>query len=192
MLSFRKILKIKNGTIVLDLGAQPAIWDCVPETLDITILNRPGIAWTAHPSHHKIRYVEGDACDVVGMSERSFDIVFSNIVIEHIGYACSRAQFTREVRRLGRAYWALAPCKYFPIEPPNGMPFWWFHPERLRQAFIRRWKGTLPVWTKMVEGTDIVSEEMRGAFTEADIRLERFLGLSKSYAAVYVRDLAAA
>lgn len=178
-------LRLHKGATVLDLGGQPAIWDSVSEPLNILILNLPGIAQTAHPTHHNIQFMEGDACEVVGITENSFDIVFSNSVIEHVGNADFRARFAKEVRRLGKTYWVQTPSRYFPIEPHNGMPFWWFWPERLRTRQIQKWKQTLPDWTEMVEGTDIVSrEEMRRLFPEADIHVERFLGIPKSYIAI--------
>lgn len=123
MRKFTETLQIDQGTRVLDLGGQPAIWDTVEKPLDITILNLPGIAQTSHPTHHDIRFMEGDACNVVGMEEKSFDIVFSNSVIEHVGNADFRARFAKEVRRLGKSYWVQTPSRCFPIEPHNGMPF---------------------------------------------------------------------
>jgi hypothetical protein len=187
MNKFCNVFKLSNSTTILDLGGQPTIWDTVPESLDIIILNLPGRAETLHLTHHKIQYVEGDACNVVGIDERQFDIVFSNSVIEHVGNADFRARFAGEVRRLGKAYWVQTPSRYFPIEPHNGMPFWWFWPQSLRAATIRRWKRTLPAWTEMVEGTDIVSEEeMRRLFPEAKIYVERVWGIPKSYTAISV------
>ncbi|MBA4797085.1 MAG: methyltransferase domain-containing protein [Rhizobiales bacterium] len=125
---------------------------------------------------------QGDACDVAGYNDGSFDVVFSNSVIEHVGDRMARASFAREVQRLGRAYWVQKPCEYFPIEAHNGLPFWWFYPERLRRAFIARWKKKLPEWTEMIEGTDIVSrEELQHLFPDGKIIVERFMGLRKSY-----------
>jgi hypothetical protein len=76
---------------------------------------------------------------------------------------------------------------WFPIEAHNGMPLWWFYPRRLRRALIERWRPKLPEWTEMVENTDIVSKsEFRILFPEANIVVERVLGIPKSYIAVHV------
>ena len=110
--------------------------DSVPSRLNLTILNLPGIARTAYPSHHHITYVEGDACNTQGFKERSFDVVFSNSVIEHVGPPQKQAEFAREARRLGKSYWVQTPSKWFPIEAHCGMPYWWVYPESWQKYFI--------------------------------------------------------
>lgn len=160
-------------------------WDDIPDRLDITILNLEGIARSDLQSHHRIRYVVGDACQVSVIGNKQFDIVFSNSVIEHVGGPRKRAQFAHEVRRLGHSYWIQTPSKWFPIEAHCGMPFWWFYPRRLRERIIQRWRSILPDWTEMVEGTDIVSKaELRRLFPEATILVERVFGIPKSYICV--------
>ncbi len=187
MRKFCGVFDINKHTTVLDLGGQAPIWDSVDKPLRIVILNLPGIAQKSHPTHHNIKFIEGDACNVVGIHGGQFDIIFSNSVIEHVGNADFRARFAQEVRRLGKSYWVQTPSRYFPIEPHNGMPFWWFWPQRLRASTIQRWKRSLPAWTEMVEGTDIVSkEEMLRLFPEAEIYVERVLGIPKSYTAFSV------
>jgi ubiquinone/menaquinone biosynthesis C-methylase UbiE len=134
------------------------IWDSVPVLLNLTILNLAGEAATNHSSHHKICYVEGDACRVEGFKERSFDMVFSNSVIEHVGPADKQADFAREVRRLGKSYWVQTPSMWFPIEAHCGMPFWWQYPATVRRYFIERWRKKLPAWTQMVEETTVLTK----------------------------------
>jgi hypothetical protein len=187
MLQFSRTMKPKDGTSVLDLGGQPMIWDSTTCQLDLTILNRPGIALSNHPSHHKIRFVEGDACAVEGFAERSFDIVFSNSVIEHVGPRAKQAEFAHEVRRLGRSYWVQTPSKWFPIEAHCGMPFWWFYPASLRSYIIARWRRKLPAWTEMVEDTTVLKKsDLRQLFPEAKIIVETSYGLPKSYIAYFL------
>ena len=181
---FATLMKIKEGMSVLDLGGQPMIWDSVAVPLDITILNLPGAALNDIVSHHKIRYVEGDACRVSGFEERQFECVFSNSVIEHVGPADKQADFAREVRRLGKSYWVQTPSMWFPIEAHTGMPFWWFYPPRLRQYFIERWRIKLPAWTEMVEGTRVLTKmDLKQLFPDATIRVEVVFGIPKSYIA---------
>jgi methyltransferase family protein len=180
------LMGLKEGMSVLDLGGQPMIWDSVPARLDLTILNLPGVAERSSASHHKIRYVEGDACSVTGFEGRQFDNVFSNSVIEHVGSADKQADFAREVRRLGKSYWVQTPTKWFPIEAHCGMPFWWFYPRRLRQYFIEGWRRKLPAWTEMVEGTRVLTRsELQRLFPEATIRVETVCGIPKSYIAYF-------
>jgi hypothetical protein len=180
MQAFVERMKIKPGLTVLDLGGQPDIWAPVGERLDITILNLPGVAHKDVHSHHAVRYVDGDACNVVGLPQ--FDIVFSNSVIEHVGDASKRSAFAREVRRLGRAYWVQTPSPWFPLEPHTGMPFWWAYPNWLRQFFLARWRKRYFAWADdMAATTFLTRRELRSLFPEATIKVERFLGIPKSY-----------
>jgi Methyltransferase domain len=186
---FYKIAGLKEGMSVLDLGGRPQFWDPVPIPLDLTILNLPGAVEQKTSATHKLRCVEGDACAVDGMADRSFDIVFSNSVIEHVGSAERRAGFAHEARRLGKSYWIQTPAIWFPIEAHSGMPFWFFYPERLRRYFLDRWRKKLQgnAWVDMVETTTVLSRrELERLFPEATIVLERAFGIPKSYLVYFV------
>ena len=172
---------------ILDLGGQPSFWNGVPLRLNLTILNLPGSLECNVPTHHNICYVEGDACDIRKFEDRSFDLVFSNSVIEHVGSTERQASFARQARRYGRSYWVQTPSKWFPIEAHCGMPFWWFYPIKLRGYFIQGWRNKYPEWTEMVEGTTVLSKaDLIHLFPEATLWTETFCGLSKSYI-VYFR-----
>ena len=187
MRTYTALMGVKDGMSILDLGGQPMIWNAVPQCLNLTILNLPGVAATNAASHHKICYVEGDACEVLGFGERSFDSVFSNSVIEHVGPADNQVAFAREVRRLGKSYWVQTPSKWFPIEAHCGMPFWWFYPARVRHYLIERWREKLPTWTHMVEETTVLTKaDLRHLFPEATILVETVLFIPKSYIAYFI------
>ena len=186
MQTMLRLTGIRQSTSVLDIGGTPAIWDYdwLPK-LDITILNLPGAVVRASVSRHNFRYIVGNGCDLPDLSDQSFDFVFSNSVIEHVGAAEQRAAFAREVRRLGKSYWVQTPSIWFPIEAHTGMPFWWFYPNWVRQWILSRWRRKLPPWTEMVEGTTVVyKQELRRLFPEARIIVERLMGIPKSYIAV--------
>jgi hypothetical protein len=169
---------------VLDLGGQAGIWDHVETPQNITILNLSGVADTSLKTHHRVNYVEGDACNVTGFTDGEFEVLFSNSVIEHVGPESRMEDFAREVKRLGRSYWVQTPSKWFPIEAHCGMPFWWFYPESLRQYFLKRWSAKLPGWTEMVAGTRVLTrQQLRRLFPDAEIHTERMFGIPKSYTA---------
>lgn len=208
MKRFMSVVHLTEGMSVLDLGGLPAIWAYVPKpSLDITLLNldyeapaiiRDGVRGrpagqggqrphrVEAPMAHRFQYLVGDACSGTTFQDASFQLVFSNSVIEHVGNAEKKAAFAHEARRLGRSYWVQTPSKWFPIEAHSGMPFWWFYPERVRAGFIARWRRKTPAFAEMVETTDILTKaEMRKLFPEATILVERVLGVPKSYAACY-------
>lgn len=186
MHTYMALMGIRTGMSIIDLGGTSMIWNSVSQPLNLTILNLPGNCESRPSSHHSIRLVEGDACHVDEFRERSFDSVFSNSVIEHVGPVGKQGAFASEVRRLGKSYWVQTPSKWFPIEAHCGMPFWWFYPERLRLRFVRRWRKKLPAWTQMVEETRVLTKaEMQHLFPEAKILTETSFGIPKSYIAYF-------
>jgi hypothetical protein len=190
MLDLVRLVGLRKGMSTLAWGGKPDIWAYafIPN-IKIQILNLPGQIETAVSSQHAFSYVEGDACHVDGMPDRSFDLVFSNSVIEHVGGTDRQIAFAREVRRIGRAYWVQTPSIWFPIESHNGMPLWWFYPPAIRRLLINRWRKKLPAWTEMVEGTTVLRRsDLRRLFPEATIIVERVLGIPKSYVAFHASD----
>ena len=168
MATFERTMQPTSDMKILDLGGQPMIWDTIKTKLDITCINLSGIAIKEHPSHHKIIFIEGDACNMPQFKKGDFDLIFSNSVIEHVGDASKRLQFANEVQRLTNNYWIQTPYKYYPMEAHTGMPFWWLYPQILRDYFIKKWRINLPAWTEMIETTDIVeTSEFKQLFSRA-------------------------
>lgn len=183
MAFFARTMGIRPGLRVLDLGGTSYNWQWLPVPLDITILNLPGIMVDyAVAGPHRFHFVEGDATDMPHYADESFDIIFSNSVIEHVGGPERQAAFAREARRLGRAYYVQTPSKYFPLEAHTGLPFWWYYPESLKQRFYRKWEQSLPAWGEMVRGTTVLSAPtLRRFFPDGRLYVERVAGLPKSY-----------
>jgi hypothetical protein len=178
-------LAIGPGHRVLDLGGTTEIWGLVSVPLDITILNLPGVPVDRTPhGPHRFTFVEGDATDVTAYGDKTFDVVFSNSVIEHVGGPEKQAAFAREVRRLASRYAVQTPSIHFPIEAHTGYPFWWYYPPAIKRAIFRRWRKTLPAYGVMVEGTTVISRRALATFfPDAIISTERVLGVPKSYTA---------
>lgn len=186
---FVETVKPRPHERVLDLGGHPSTWAQVKIPLSVTILNLPDAMSALPPttgdvSHHAIRHVEGDACNVRDFVPGDFDIVHSNSVIEHVGPADNQQQFARQVLKFGVRYWIQTPSKWFPIEPHCGMPFWWFYSESLRQRLIERWYPKLPAWAEMVADTRVLEKrELSNLFPGCNVHTERVLGIPKSYVA---------
>jgi hypothetical protein len=180
-------MRVSPGQRIIDLGGIPATWAAIDVPLKLTVLNRPGTSFGELPPQHEVELVEGDACNVTQFDDESFDVVFSNSVIEHVGDETQQAQFAKEARRLARSYWIQTPAIWFPIEAHTGVPFWFFYPERTRQRFIDRWRRKLPAWTKMVEETRVLSRgRLEELFPDGEIFVERLAGIPKSYSAYRV------
>jgi hypothetical protein len=182
--AFVRRMGITPDTRIVDLGGNPGIWNCVSQRLDITILNLPGMTEPDSPTHHRMRFVEGDACDVPQFQAGQFDLVFSNSVIEHVGPEERQEAFAATVRRLAPRYWVQTPAIWFPLEAHTGIPFWWFYPQALRTAILRHWHEKLPAWSDSMADTRVLRRQrMEQLFPGAKIYVESLAGVPKSYAA---------
>jgi len=115
--------------------------------------------------------------------DRSFPIVFSNSVIEHVPKGLQPA-FAREIQRVGERYFVQTPNRWFPIEPHYQMPFVHFLPERLLRALNKRFTMGWRKKGEWYETTLLSASDLRRLFPDATIRRERVLGMTKSLMAV--------
>jgi hypothetical protein len=184
MRHFLSVMQIRGGERIIDLGGQSGFWADVALPLDITIVNLPGTLGNAPAqTPHRFTMVEGDACGL-DYPDGSFDLAFSNSVIEHVGGPDRQMAMAREARRLASRYWVQTPSIWFPMEAHTNMPFWWFYPAPLKRRLILRWRRILPAWCEMVEGTTVISHrEMQKMFPDAQMWTERLAGIPKSYVA---------
>lgn len=190
-----EIMGIRPGMRVLDLGGTPVIWEHISAPLEITLLNLPGtlsrgmseILQSPQLRHHTFHVIEGDACSVTQFGDRSFDLVFSNSVIEHVGPPPKQMEFAHEVLRLGKSYWVQTPSMWFPIEVHSGMPFYWLYPGWLRAALMRHWRKHLPSWwADYMDTTRVLSRRrMAELFPNSRTRVDYFLGVPKSYVSYF-------
>lgn len=90
--------------------------------------------------HENVHPLSGDATDLSMFAEGSFDVVFSNSVIEHLFTFENQRKMAAEVQRVGKAYWVQTPNFWFPMEPHFHVPGWQWLPVALRVAMIRRWR----------------------------------------------------
>ena len=149
-----------------------------------------------------LAYVHGDGCQLP-FADQSFDIVFSNSVIEHVGGLEAQQRFAREVARTGRGYWVQTPNRYFPVETHLLTPFVHLLPGSLRAYVVRRftvwqWMARPGAEEKRFYIEHFVSDvrllgakDMRELFPDAVILRERFLGFTKSVIAYKARTIMA-
>jgi hypothetical protein len=129
--------------------------------------------------------VRGDATDLTSVfDDMSFDVVFSNSVIEHVGNESRQTMFSREVHRLAPAHWIQTPSDQSPIEPHTKLPLYWSLPQSIRKRLLSRWHRSLPEWADMIEELRVLSRKrLQELFPASKIYLEQVLSFEKSYAA---------
>ncbi|MDQ6630470.1 MAG: class I SAM-dependent methyltransferase [Verrucomicrobiota bacterium] len=127
------------------------------------------------------------------MIDQSYDIGFSNSVIEHVGSWESQQQFASEIRRVAKALWVQTPAYECPIEPHYMTPFVHYLPNSLQKKILR-W-CTVRGWIErpsqqqvdfMVDTTRLLRKsEMQQLFPDCEIITEHMLWvIPKSYIAI--------
>jgi SAM-dependent methyltransferase len=77
-----------------------------------------------------IAYVQGDAT-ALPFENGSFDVVFSNAVIEHVGSREQQRALVSEALRVGRRVFLTTPNRLFPLEVHTRLPFVHWLPDRV-------------------------------------------------------------
>lgn len=79
--------------------------------------------------------------------DRSFDWVFSNAVLEHVGDRTQQEQFTREMERVARiGYFLSTPNRHFLLDPHTYLPLYHVLPDRIQKFAVRFSIGHMRNW----------------------------------------------
>lgn len=172
---------------VIDLGGTVDFWASVPtRPANLTLINPvaapdPRLDWA--------EVITGDACvPPEALSGRTFDLVYSNSTIEHVGGHARRQLFADVVDRLGDHMWIQTPYRYFPIEPHFVFPWFQHLPLAARVQVAARWPLMPPHFPSdpgeirdEVMSIELLSvTDMEDYFPMAEIIYERVAGLVKS------------
>jgi SAM-dependent methyltransferase len=172
-----RMIDPKPGETIVDVGCGPADTGLAALEPDAPVtgvdsVNRPGYA--SGPR----RFIEADA-RALPFEDGSFDIAYSNSVVEHLDPA-DRPRFAAEIRRVGGRYLVQTPNRWFPVEPHVLLPGFQFLPKSARRR----------LWRFGVSRDDFAdirlldATELRALFADAVIVRERFAGMTKSLIAV--------
>ena len=188
MQRFVRECRITAETRVLDIGGTPDNWELIGIAPRLVLLNMPRARADLAGS---AQWVAGDG-RFLPFRDASFDVVFSNSVIEHVGDAASQERFAHEVVRVGRAYWVQTPNRRFPVEQHLLTPLVHWLPKSWQRAIVRRFT----VWSALTRPTPdrrdfyiehflrdirlLSAGEVARLFPGARIIRERFLGMTKA------------
>lgn len=190
---FEKLVsKLPLPLRILDVGGTNTFWQ------NRGWAERPGIEifslnlFAQKKQHTNIEPLTGDATNLSQFDDGSFDVAFSNSVIEHLFTSHKQSQMASEIQRVGKSFWVQTPNYWFPFEPHFHVPAWQWLPLEARVALIRRWRcgwrGPCPDSAharELVEELRLLSRrELRGMFPGAVLVPERFAGLVKSWTVV--------
>lgn len=86
--------------------------------------------------YRDIPYVQGDACELP-FGDGTFDIVFSNAVIEHVGDRERQRKLVSEAIRVGRRVFITTPNRRFPVEVHTRLPLVHWLPDSVSHRVYR-------------------------------------------------------
>ncbi len=181
----------KNDPIrILDVGGASYFWDnsSLPSlpNIEIVLINLRQEK-TTHPN---IKSVVGDATNMSEFEENSFDLVFSNSVIEHLYTWENQQKMANEIRRVGKRHFIQTPNRTFPIEAHYAIPFAQYLPQSLLYFLLTKTKlSRLQKWDPrdaqqyLDEIRLLDQNEMKRLFPDSNMYLEKFMGMIKSISA---------
>jgi hypothetical protein len=186
MRSFVEAFGVTADTRILDVGGDAFNWSLVDVRPRVTVLNmeRP-----TEPLPDGMDFLIADG-RALPFADQSFDIVYSNSVIEHLGTRERQEEFAREIQRVGRTYYVQTPNRWFPFEPHLITPFVHYLPHRWQRAVY-----PYTVWGLVFRPTpaemDANYEQIRllnrrefaSLFPDASLQTERVATLAKSFVA---------
>jgi SAM-dependent methyltransferase len=162
------------------------------EGVSITVLNSAPCELEYQPTESGrtvFNSFTADARDLSEFEDNSFDIVFSNSVLEHVGDFADQKMMIDEVSRVGKRIFIQTPNYYFPIEPHFHVLGFQFLPVSFRASLLQRfdlgWTKKVPdrrLAEQVVMEVQLLTEkQLRNLCPDAEIHYERTMGLTKSF-----------
>ncbi|HUA21323.1 MAG TPA: class I SAM-dependent methyltransferase [Bryobacteraceae bacterium] len=191
MAEMARTVGLKPDTRVLDVGGTVDIWRLAPVMPRVVFLNQSRAQYEIGPAPS---IVLGDGT-CLPFADGSFDLVFSNSVIEHVGSREDQARFAAEIARVGRQYWVQTPNRRFPVEQHLWTPFIHWLPRPWQAPVLRKFS----IWSAITRLPEdqrtfyidhyllsvrlLSAADLRRLFPNAQVLRERFLGWTKSLVA---------
>lgn len=175
---------------ILDIGGTPEFWKSAElntTDVEITLLNLVMVE-TDLPN---VVSITGDATDLSTFTDKSFDIAFSNSVIEHLFSFQNQQKMASEALRVSKHHFIQTPNYWFPVEPHWVFPFFQFFPRIIKIMLTRNFNlGHLKKsasWAeakRQVEEIQLLSKsDMKKLFPTSKIWEEKLFSFTKSFVA---------
>ncbi len=186
---FKNLLsKVERPVRILDVGGTEQFWSKLEfseQDVHISCVN----LFPFEPTRPDITSIQGDATNMPQFDDNSFDIVFSNSVIEHVSTFENQMKMANEIRRIGKRYFVQTPNRYFPMEPHFMRIYWQFIPVPIRVkllmkgdvGFIKKCDTREQALREIQEIRLMTRSEFQKCFPEGTLIDEKFKFLIKSF-----------
>lgn len=184
----RRLLPTIRPLRILDVGGTYAYWQAMGwdhlMPCQITLLN---LDTTEVPE--PFTSVAGDARDLSSYPDKSFDVVYSNSVIGHVGTFADQQRMAAELQRVGTVVILQTPNHYFPIDWRTLVPcFHWLPASWQAWCFLTMRVGTYAkapdsetAWNYATRVRNLTHKELRQLFPRGTVHHERIAGFTKSF-----------
>ncbi len=139
---FNDLLKPTSNTTILDVGFSEEEYSDTdnfleknyqyPENLTALGIDAPAKFIKKYP---KVKVFQYDG-ETFPFKDRSFDICWSNAVIEHVGDRAKQINFLKEIKRVAKNGFITTPNKNFPVEVHTRTPLLHFLPKNLFDKYL--------------------------------------------------------
>jgi hypothetical protein len=195
---FFRFLPPRRPLRIIDLGGTVPFWRgwgiTADDRLHVTLINNHHVDKTAAGYGQPGPNIENclmDANDVTVGLLRSFDLVFSNSFIEHLGSRSEQATLASKICESGKPYFIQVPNKSSPLDPhfPSPFaPFFAMYPRRMQAALLARFRLGSGTKSGSVEAAmerlrfynPLGLSDVKAMFPGAKFALERPLGVPMS------------
>lgn len=189
---------------VLDVGGRPFIWDLLRQYYQVApkqlvLLNTASEDMFIEAKGYTVKIADG--CQLP-YADNSFDLVFSNSVIEHVGDSAQVAQFAQECDRVGHKIYIQTPNRWFPVEAHFGAAFihwlprpWYQKLSCLSLRYLFTYKNPIERdnFEQEFATTRLLSaHQLHKLFPKKKIVPEKVFGLTKSFVVMSLAKKASA
>lgn len=140
---FQALIQPTAATSILDVGFSDQEYSSTdnfleknypyPEMITALGIDEPGEFTGRYPLVKAVHY-DGKTFP---WTDQSFDLCWSNAVLEHVGSRADQLMFIKEIKRVSRQAFITTPNRYFPIEVHTRTPLLHFLPKPLFDSYLR-------------------------------------------------------
>lgn len=177
---------------IADIGGRMESWEAFrSDWIDLPIKVSVLDLEKQDPIDVRFESIAVDARDLSNFTDLSFDFVYCNSVIEHVGIWSDQQRFAEEINRISAKHFVQTPNYWFPYEPHFRMLFIHWLPSAIQIALMRCFSlGFYPRATSSEHAIQMLGEarllnarQLATLFPKSYIYRERFF-LTKSLIAI--------
>jgi hypothetical protein len=174
---------------IIDVGGTSSYWAIIDKQfsmhfkLVICNITKAELKGKKYPS------IVGNAQSLSFIKERTFDIAYSNSVIEHFPSFEEQVEMVNNIKRIAKYFFIQTPAFIFPFEPHFLFPIFHWLPRRFRIGLVLQFNlGWFQKCANKIEASHLIDSirilrksELKILFKDAKIIKERFFFIPKSY-----------